>query len=205
MAEDAKNLLNSNSFQGISLKTAASAVLIKVADGYSISDVTDDINIHISKVQATSAKNMISNISEGLNGVSKIITGLVILVWLLAVVILVISFMMISNERKKEFAVLRIMGASQKMLFQVLSSETVLLSGAGALVGLILAVAVILPFSSYIQDALGLPFLSPDFTTLGVLFLLTLILSVLTGYLTAYLFSHKITKSETGLLLREDA
>ena len=205
MAEDAKTLLDSDPFQGISLKTAASAILIKVADGYSISDVTDDINIHISKVQATSAKNMISNISEGLNGVSKIITGLVILVWLLAVVILVISFMMVSNERKKEFAVLRIMGASQKMLFQILSSETVLLSVAGALAGLILAVTLILPFSSYIRDALGLPFLTPDFSVMSVLFVLALVISVLTGYLTAYLFSRRITKSEAGLLLREDA
>lgn len=205
MAKNAANLLETSPFQGVSVDTAASAILIKVKDGYTIGQVTDDINIHITKVNATAARTMISDLASGLDGVARVVGILVAVIWILAVLILVVVFALLSNERKKEFAVLRLMGASRSLLSQVMSVETSMISGAGALIGLGLALLVILPLSQSIHNAVGLPFLSPGFGTLAALFLGALAVSIVTGLVTALAFAKKITGSETGLLLREDA
>ena len=67
MAKNADRLLETSPFQGVDIETTTSAVLIKVAEGYTIEEVADDINIHITKVEAKMAKSMVSDISEGLN------------------------------------------------------------------------------------------------------------------------------------------
>ena len=205
MAENARTLLDTSPFEGVSISTAASAVLIKVADGYSITDVTDDINIHVTKVQATAARTMISDMAQGLEGISRITGILVVLIWLLGIIVMGVSFTMMANERKKEYAVLRIMGASRKMLFKIIGSEAAIVSAAGAIVGLAIAVLAVLPFSKYIQNALALPFLTPGLPMGVLLGVSGVIISVFSGSLAAFVFSGKITADETGLLLREDA
>ena len=67
---------------------AISSVMIKVADGYGIEDVTNDINVHVRKVEATQAKSMVSSIAGGLTNVSRVITALVAAIWVLALAIL---------------------------------------------------------------------------------------------------------------------
>ena len=205
MAGDASNLLDTNPFQGVNIDTCASAVFIKVADGYNITDVADDINIHITKVEASSARTMISDIAEGLGNVSMIIRIVVILVWILAAVILVVVQALLSNERKKEFAVLRIMGASRKMLFQMMSVEAVMTGLIGAVAGIGIALILIYPISGALKNALGLPFLAPTAGSMVLFGISALVISIASGILTAVFFARRITKSETGLLLREDS
>lgn len=204
MASNAARLLETSPFQGVDINTAASAVLIRVAKGYEISDVTDDINIHITKVQASSARNMISQISEGLGGVSRVIGLLVGAVWVLALIILITVFILVSNERRKEFAILRIMGASRKMLFKIMGCESLLISTAGAVLGLIIAGLLLLSLSGSLKEMLGLPLLTPGTGTVIVLCICAFAAAVLAGLITALVSARRITKSETGLLLRED-
>jgi len=204
MAKNASMLTEASTFKGIDINTAASCVLINVADGYSITDVADDINIHISKVEATPAKSMVSQIGEGLNGVSKIIGMLVIGIWILSLVILIAVFALLSNERKKEFAVFRIMGASKKLLFKIIGAEIGMICIAGAVIGLFIGSVMAFPIVNGLQGMLSLPILAPNMITVILLALGTLLLSVLAGLITAFVSAKRITRSETGLLLRED-
>lgn len=204
MAENASRLLETSPFQGVDINTAASAVLIRVAEGYDTQSVADDINIHITKVQASSSKNMISQITEGLGSVSRIIGILVIAIWVLSLVILIAVFALVSNERRKEFAVYRIMGASQKLLSQILSAEAFLISAAGALVGIIIAFIVYFAVSKTLQTSLGLPYLSPGALVTALLAVGAVLLAVCAGLLTSLISAKRITKSETALLIREE-
>ena len=205
MADDAADLFGSSMFKGVDVENGASAVLIEVADGYEITDVADDINIHVTKVQATPAKSMVANVADGLGGVSRVIGVLIAVVWILAVIILVAAFAMLSNERKKEFAVLRIMGASQKMLSRIMSIESAYIGAIGAAVGLVLAVLVVFPAAASLKSSLELPLLIPGIPVIVVLALCSLAVAVLTGVITSYISARRITSGETGLLLREDA
>lgn len=204
MAKSAARLLETSPFQGVDIATAASAVLIKVAEGVDVQTVADDINIHVTKVQATPARSMVSGIAQGLQGVSGVIGVLIGAVWALALIVLIVVFALLSNERKKEFAVLRAVGASRRVLTRVMACEAALVSGVGALVGAGLALLVSIPLSGTLKNALSLPFLRPGAGVIVILFIGALILSVLAGLLTAGASARKITGGETGLLLRED-
>ena len=184
---------------------AISSVMIKVADGYNIEDVTNDINIHVRKVEATQAKSMISGIAGGLTNVSRVIGVLVVMIWVLAIAILMVAFVMIANERTKEFAVLRVAGASERMLKRLLRTESAYISGVGALCGAALAMLLVLPFSSLIKRSLDLPYLLPGAGATIALFLGAVLLSMLAGGLTSGISARRLTKNETGLFLREDA
>ena len=195
--------LGFNYFDNVSDKKAISSIMIKVNEDFNISEVTDDINIHIRKVEATQSRNMISSIAEGLNSVSGIIAILTVVIWILALVILMIAFVMINNERMKEFAILRALGASKKMLKNVISVESLFLSSAGALIGIGIAVLFLLPFRSLIADSFNMPYLDPGFTEILLLTLSTILMCIAAGLLTSSYSSTKIAKNETGLILRE--
>ena len=204
MAHDAARLLETSQFKGVSLDTAVSAVFIRVAEGCEIKDVTDDINIHITKVEATSSKSMVAQIAEGLGNVSHIIGLLVGAVCVLAVIILIAVHALLANERRKEFAILRIMGASRRMLFRIMGAEAAIISAVGAVIGLLLAGLAGFLLLDSLKNALGLPFFAPGAGSVIVMAVAVLIVSVAVGLLAALISSRRITKSETGLLLRED-
>lgn len=197
--------LGFNYFDGVNADNAVSSVMIKVKDGYSIEDVTGDINIHVRRVEATQAKTMVSGIAGGLSSVSGIIGALIVMVWILAVAILMIVFTMITNERTKEFMVLRVMGASQKMLTGLIRTESAVITGIGAVAGTALACVVVFPFSGVIRSELGLPYLLPGAPVIIAIALGAIAASVLAGFITSFITGKRISARETGLALREGA
>ena len=98
--------------------------------------------------------------------------------------ILMIAFVMIANERTKEFAVLRVVGASQRMLTRLLMTESVMISGIGAVAGVLIACLFIFPFSGLIHSCLNLPYLLPSVGSLAILLVGSVVLSVAAGGLT---------------------
>ena len=55
---------NMNDFKNISPDNVVSCILINVAEGYTVEDVVNDINVHVKKVKAIQTKQMISGISD---------------------------------------------------------------------------------------------------------------------------------------------
>lgn len=188
----------------ISADRAISSVMIRVADGYDIEKVTGDINVHVRRVEATQAKNMVSGIAGGLSSVSGVIGVLLAVIWVLSVCVLVVVFMMIANERVKEYAVLRVVGASEGMLKRLTLTEASLTGLFGALAGAVLSALIVLPFTSLIKNRLELPYLLPNAWVIAVLFLVSVLLAVLVGAFGARTAVARILESDTGLVLRED-
>ena len=189
---------------GMDADRTVSAVMIKVKDGYGVGNVTDDINIHVRKVKATSARDMISGLADGLQGASRIVIILAAAVWILAAGILAAAFVLLAHERKQEFAALLILGASRKILSRLILTESMILSLTGAVGGAVLAGLVIMPFSGLIRNQLDLPYLTPGMNITAALFAGAAFLSALTGAGASILSVRRILKDETGLLLREE-
>lgn len=192
-------------FDDVDADSAISSVMIKVKDGYDIEEVTGNINIYVRRVEATQAKTMVSGISSGLSGVSTMIGALVIVVWVLAFVILLIAFTMITNERTKEFAILRVVGASQKMLSGLIRAESAAVCIGGAAIGAALGCLAVFPFGSLIKSALELPYLMPNALYIVLIAIGSIIAAVLAGFITSLITGRRISKNETGLVLREGA
>ena len=184
--------------------TYASCVLINVADGYTVEEVLNDINIHVKKVVAIQSKSLIANVADGLTNVSGIISALVIVVWILSLIILVIAFTMMINERKKEFAIVRVIGASENMLTRMVMKEALAVSAVGSLTGSVLGLVIVSMFSGLIEEHLSLPFLLPSVFGLAGLFLTAFLASTAAGALAASYAALRISRIDPALILRED-
>ena len=200
----AHNEKNPNQEKTIDPDNVVSSVLIKVADGYDIDEVAGDINLHVRQVKAIRTQNMISGVSESLSGVSATISLLMVVVWILSVVILAIVFTMNINERKKEFAVLRVLGASRVKLAGLVFREAALYGFLGSLFGAVLTVLITALFTPAIENMIGLPFLLPPVPVMLIAGALTVELTVAAGAVTAASSAVKISKIDTGLILRGD-
>ena len=192
-------------YKGSNVNTDVSSVMIKVKAGYDVDWVKDQINIYVSHVVAGSSAGMVSSIAQGLGNVSTLVGALLVVIWVLSIVILVIGFVMIAGERKKEYAVLRALGASQKMLAAYIGVETAFVSLIGAAVGLALSCVVVFPLGASLRGLLQLPYLLPKAGIIAAMALGAMLSATIVGALTSLLTTLRIAKNETGLLLREDA
>lgn len=200
----AHNEKNPNQEREVNPDQVVSSVLIKVSDGYDIDSVAGDINLHVRQVKAIRTQNMISDVADSLSGVAGMIGALMVAVWALSVIIMAIAFTMIMNERKKEFAVLRVLGASRARLAGFVFKENAILTLTGGTAGVLLTVMIMLLFSPLIEQSIGLPFLLPNAVVLCVAGLITVVVTVVAGALTAAVSAYKISKMDTGLILRGD-
>jgi putative ABC transport system permease protein len=147
---------------------------------------------------------MISNVASGLSNISGVITGLIAAIWVLALIILLLAFSMIGNERKKEFAILRGMGASRRELSAIMAKEAFSVSLLGSVLGACLAAVSILLFANFIRSSLSLPFLTPGLPGLTGRFLLCVAVSVAAGVLASTGCVRKVSRVDTALVLRGD-
>lgn len=180
-----------------------SAVYVKVRDGYDVGSVSGDINAHVRKVSAIRTKNMITGVSDSLAAVSSTVTLLMGAVWALSIVILWIAYAMIANERKREFAVLRLAGASRAMLSGMVLKESLLCSLLGGLLGVGAACAVAFPFAALIEISLDLPYLTPPFSTVAVLAGIALAATAAVGALSGAGAALRLSRTDPGTVLRE--
>ncbi len=192
------NVLSDNSPDSV-----ISSVYVKVMDGYDPQAVTDDINLHVRKVQAVRTKNMLTGISDSLSAISGTVTALIIVVWIMSIIIMLIAFSMLINERKKEFAVLRVIGTSRKMLAGIIVSESAVIGILGGIIGVAAASIVVFPFSSLIEDNLGLPFLLPSALQILIYVTASLTVALIAALLSSAYSAFKLSRVDTGLILRE--
>ena len=179
-----------------------SSILINVADGYSVEEVLNDINIHVRGVEAVRTQNMVADVSGKIGEISSLGGILILAVWLLVVGILMLTFAMISNERRKEFAVLRVMGASRGRLAAELMKESLLTCGVGSITGALLGQLLARLFRYNIESALNMPFLLPSFSGMALLTLLAVAVSVLAGAVSAAVSAYRISRIDAAVILR---
>ena len=192
-----------NEYASINSGNVISCILIDVDDTHNVDEVVNDINIHYKKLRAIRTTNMISGISDSLAAVSDIARIIIAAVWIVALGIMILTFFMMTGERKKEFAVLRVLGASRGKLAKTVLTEGVVLSFAGGIFGVILGLIIIIPFSGYIETKMALPFLLPGTHVIIFAAALAVLLSALAGALTAGFAAARIGMIDTGMILRK--
>ena len=180
-----------------------SAVYVKVKDGYRIDQVNSRLNGHIRKVTAVRTRSMITGISDSLSGISRTITVLIAAVWLLAFIILILTFVLIVRERAREFAVLRLIGASRNMLSSMVLLESAISGALGGILGVMAASLVLFPFAQLIESALNLPYLMPAVGQIISLAVGTVLLSSFAAALSSVMAAYRLSRIDPGAALRE--
>ena len=146
---------------------------------------------------------MISTIADNLTGVSRLIGAFIAAIWVLSLVIMMIALTMLMNERRREFAILRVMGASRRKLAGLVMAESALTNLLGGAAGVALAALVVFPFSGVIEARLGLPFVLPGGGRVLALALGSLAACLAAGAAISAVCAARISRIDTSLILRE--
>ncbi|MCH9275241.1 FtsX-like permease family protein [Bifidobacterium amazonense] len=123
--------------------------------------------------------------------------------WIMGLVVLLAVFASAMNERKREFAAYRIMGATRGMLVGVIVRESAAVGLIGGVIGIAGASLAILPFNTLIGQRLQLPYLQTGVATVLALVVAGLVFAVATGLAASVVSAVRLSAPETYLTLRE--
>ncbi|MBE5890356.1 MAG: ABC transporter permease [Lachnospiraceae bacterium] len=204
-----KTLIEAAEDKGISILSkqspddVISSVYIDVKDGYDIDTIVSDINLNNSEVKAVRARTMMTSTSDRLGIISSAISFFVKIIWAFAAIILIAAFYIITGERKKEFAALRVIGVSRKKLGLLVMSEAIIIGIIGSVFGIIITGAFMYSFSVLIGTRLDLPYLLPGVITTTYYILVTFISVVLLGTISGLISAYRAVSVDTARILRE--
>ena len=130
-------------------------------------------------------------------------TVLIVAIWVLSFLILLLAFVLIIRERVREFAVLRLVGASRQMLSHMVLLESALCGLLGGLIGTGLASLMLFPFAQLIESTLKLPYLMPGLCLILILAAGTVLLSAIVAALASVTAAYRLSRVDPGTALRE--
>lgn len=185
------------------MENSISTVLVKIADGYDTEAVTTNIRRKISGVGLVQSKSIFTSVSSHLLTLQAFINTLTAVLWAVAVLVLAVVFSVIFSGRKKEFALLRTLGATRGKLVRIVLAEALLVSLAGGVLGTILSSLIVFPFSTKIGNTLSLPYLLPNAGAVLYLVAVSLALSFAIGPIAAAYSAIKIGRTQTYVAMRE--
>jgi putative ABC transport system permease protein len=180
-----------------------SAVLAKIDPAANPFRVASAIRQENSGVEVLVSQGIFSALAAALSGLVSYIHIFSALLWILALIVLAAVFSLSIHERKREFALLRILGATRKKLVGIVLGESSLAGSAGAVAGIVLASLAVFPFSALISERLELPYLDAPLLNIIPLVLGSLFLSVLAGPLASLYSALRISGAETYFTMRE--
>ncbi len=181
-----------------------SVIMLKLKPGNDAVAVTGEINRRLSSkgIYALSSKKFVNNIGDSLKTVSLIIKSVIIFLWLISMIIIVLIFALSLSERKKEFGILRTIGATRGKLIKLCLTEILMISFYGAVAGIIIANVVTAIGNSFVSDALHLPFLMPNLKILIYLVIFSFSASILTGIFAGSFAAFKASRLDIHEIMR---
>lgn len=180
-----------------------SSILVKVKEGYDLQNVKKEITTNCKQIEVVEANSVLAAISSTLKTIKEFYHLFKILFISMTIVTLFIVYSLCTNERRKEFSLLRMIGMSKRQIAIIIMVETLLQGIVGALIGCMIAGIVMYPFSGYISFKIGQPFLLPDFLgTVKVLFI-TITTSMIVGILASCGATYFVCNKDTYETLRE--
>lgn len=185
-------------------KKAISAVLVKVRKGYSAKQVAQNIKktTGLSSIGIVFPGGITATTQANLGVFTRSLTFIISACWIVGLLVLIVVFATSLNERKKEFASLRILGFTRKMLLGVATRESAILGFAGGVIGVASASLIIFPYSSLISSQLQLPYLEVTALPVIALMAVSIVLSLLSVVAASALTTWRIAMRETYLTLR---
>lgn len=190
-------------YENLDADAVVSAVMIRVKSGFTIEAVASSIRDRVPGVSVATATNMVSGIADSLGRISGTVFMIIIVFWAIGMMMTVLIFTLMMNERKREFASLRAMGASRGILSGIVVKESLLVNLLGGLTGIALTSVILFSFSGLIGQSLGAGFLLPPMGKTILLAAAALLSVLLAASLSAAVTVRKVNKMDASLVLKE--
>ena len=138
-----------------------------------------------------------------MNGLLWGFFAITLIVWAVTMVLIGIVFSMAANERRREMAVLRAVGATRGFIFRSVLTEAALIALSGSTIGIALAALSLYTFKDFIAGSLKMPFLFPSFSSFAVLFSAGIGLAIISVAVSALIPALRLSKQELAIAMRE--
>ena len=124
-------------------------------------EVAANIQKQVSGVTTATSRNMVSGIGESLSRVAGTVGIIIAAFGLVGILMTVLVFVMMINERKGEFEALKAVGADRKLMSGIVAKEAVMVNLAGGIIGIALSGMILIMFRSLFETLLGAGFVIP--------------------------------------------
>lgn len=185
-------------------KKAISAVLVKISKGYSAKQVAENIRktTGIPSIGIVFPGGITATTQANLGVVTRTLTLVIAAFWIVGMLVLIAVFATSVNERKKEFASLRILGVNRTMLLSIVAHESAILGFVGGVIGVAFASLILFPYSSLIAQQVQLPYLEVTALPVIVLMTVSVMLATMVVIVASVLTTWRIAIRETYVTLR---
>lgn len=190
--------------ENITPDTSISSIMVRLADDADIDEVVNEIYDNINDVTVIKSKSITRNVSDSIYNLSKFINIYMAAFLVISVITLYIVSMLSVNTRKKDFAVMRILGASNSIVRNILLLESFYIGLIGSVIGSAISFILMTSFDTFIEDSLGLPYVNISAGSMIMLVIINLVICTFAGVLSAVNSIRKFSKAETFIVMRED-
>jgi putative ABC transport system permease protein len=180
-----------------------STVMVKIKTGADRHKVTLAILRNVSGVTPIESPNLFGVYRQQMDGLLWGFFAIMIIIWILAIVLIGLIFSLAANERRREIAVLRAVGATRFYAIRSILTEAALLAFSAGVAGTIIAAWGMFIFKDMLAGSLRMPFLFPDFLALLAFGGGGVLLSLVTVTLAAFFPAIRITGREPAIAMRE--
>ena len=179
-----------------------STVLIRVNGDADITEVEKEIYKNAEGIKFIETDKLISDVTVKLGSVENIINVTLTVLLVFSFLTMILFFSVIFHERKKEFAVLRILGTSSRRICLFSLTEGITIGAAGGIAGLILGILTVFPFNHYIENSLDVPYLMPSTLAVILYGLAGVLVTTIFGSVSSFLSTLSLTHAETYYTMR---
>ena len=180
-----------------------STVLLKLNDKADVRQVEKEIYNAGSGVKILETDKLIVEVSSQLDSVGRIISLTLTVLLVFSFFTMVLFFSVIFHERKKDFAILRILGSTSKKISFLALSEGFLIGAAGGIAGMAFGILTVFPFNRYIENRLNVPYLMPSVPVVIFFGILGIVTVIVFGAVSSFLSTISLSHAETYYTMRE--
>ena len=180
-----------------------STVLLKLNDKAEVRQVEKEIYNACSGVKILETDKLIVEVSSQLDSVGRIISLTLTVLLVFSFFTMVLFFSVIFHERKKDFAILRILGSTSKKISFLALSEGFLIGAAGGIAGMTFGILTVFPFNRYIENRLNVPYLMPSVPVVIFFGILGIVTVIVFGAVSSFLSTISLSHAETYYTMRE--
>jgi putative ABC transport system permease protein len=182
---------------------AISTIMVKVSPGVDPHRVAIQILKNTQGMVPIESPNLFGTFRSQMNGLLWGFFAVTVIVWAVTMILTGIIFSMAANERRREMAVLRAVGATRNFIFRSVLMEAALLALGGAVGGIAIAGSSLYIFKDMIAGSLKMPFLFPSISSFAGLFGAGVILAIVSVALSALIPALRLSRQELAIAMRE--
>jgi putative ABC transport system permease protein len=182
---------------------SVSAVLLRLEPGAVTDVVALEIVQTLPDIAPIQSANLFRSYRQQMLGLLEAVVATLVLTWVLAILLIGLVFSMAVNERRREIAVLRAMGATRAFVLRSLLAEAGILALSGGAAGALIAVLATWLFRDALISSLGVPYLFPGPLELLELVAAGLAVALAGVALAAFVPAYRINHQDPASAMRE--